>query len=150
VGVKQGFRSSEVAKLTGLTQRQIDYWDRTGLFVPTLAQAEGRGSARFYSFLDVVQLKVVKCLLDAGLSIKKLRKCLHFLRENLEEKNLNGHSLVSDGKDLFLLTDNPSFAVDLARQGQVAWLVNVELAAEEILNSYDTERIAHKRAVNSM
>lgn len=150
MGVKQGFRTSEVAKLTGLTQRQIDYWDRTGLFNPSLAHAEGRGSARFYSFLDVVQLKIVKRLLDAGLSTKRLRECLRFLRENLKEKNLNGYSLVSDGKGLFLLTDNPTFAVDLARQGQVAWLVNVELAAEEILNSCDTERIAHKRAVNSI
>jgi len=150
VGVKQGFRSSEVVKLTGLSQRQIDYWDRTGLFSPTLAQAEGRGSARFYSFLDVVQLKIVKRLLDAGLSTKKLRVCLHFLRENLMETNLNGHSLVSDGKGLFLLTDNPTFAVDLARQGQVAWLVNVELAAKEIINSNEVNKLTNKCVVNSI
>ena len=150
VGVKQGFRSLEVAKLTGLTQRQIDYWDRTGLFCPTLAQAEGRGSARFYSFLDVVQLKIVKRLLDAGLSTKRLRECLRFLKENLKETNLNGHSLVSDGKGLFLLTDNPTFAVDLTRQGQVAWLVNMELAAKEIINSYEVNKLTQKRIVNSI
>lgn len=50
MAVKKGFRTSEVAKLTGLTLRQLDHWDRTGLFRPSLAQAEGRGSARFYSF----------------------------------------------------------------------------------------------------
>ena len=149
MGVKQGFRSSKVAKLTGLTQRQIDYWDRTGLFNPSLAHAEGRGSARFYSFLDVVQLRVVKRLLDAGLSTKKLRECLCFLRENLKEKKLNGHSLVSDGKGLFLLTDNPTFAIDLARKGQVVWLVNVEMVTEEIKNSCDTEWITQKLTVNS-
>lgn len=150
MGIKQGFRSSEVANLTGLTQRQIDYWDRTGLFNPSLAQAEGRGSARFYSFLDVVQLKIVKSLLDAGLSTKKLRECLRFLSGNLKEKKLNGLSLVSDGKGLFLLTENPTFAIDLARQGQVAWLVNVELAAGEIINSCEKEQFSQKRVANSV
>ncbi|MEW5762597.1 MAG: MerR family transcriptional regulator [Bacillota bacterium] len=132
MGLKRGFRTSEVARLTGLTRRQLDHWDRTGLFKPSLAPAEGRGSARFYSFLDVVQLRVVKQLLDAGLSSRKLRACLEFLRNNLQEENLAGASLVARGGELFLLTDRPDFAVDLARSGQLVWLVDIGATAQEI------------------
>lgn len=139
MAVKQGFRTSEVAKLTGLTPRQLDHWDRTGLFRPSLAQAEGRGSARFYSFLDVVQLRVVKKLLDAGLSTKKLRKCLAFLRENLKRNSFNDLSLVTNGRDIFMVTENPSFVVDLLKNGQVVWAVDIEAVANEIIRSGKVE-----------
>jgi len=139
VAVKQGFRTSEVAKLTGLTLRQLDHWDRTGLFRPSLAHAEGRGSARFYSFLDVVQLRVVKKLLDAGLSTKKLRKCLTFLRENLKRDSFSDLSLVTNGRDIFMVTENPSFAFDLLKSGQVVWAVDIEVAANEIIRSDKVE-----------
>ena len=132
MAVKQGFRTSEVAKLTGLTPRQLDHWDRTGLFRPSLAQAEGRGSARFYSFLDVVQLRVVKKLLDAGLSTKKLRKCLTFLRENLKRGSFSDLSLVTNGRDIFMVTENPSFAFDLLKSGQVVWAVDIGAAVREV------------------
>lgn len=132
MAVKQGFRTSEVAKLTGLTRRQLDHWDRTSLFMPSLAPAEGRGSARFYSFLDVVELRVIKRLLDAGLSTKLLRGCLKFLRENLKEENLAGLSLVADGRGLYLLSDNYMLAVDLVKRGQVVWMAEVGNVAEEI------------------
>jgi len=134
--VKQGFRTSEVAKLTGLTKRQLDHWDRTGLFKPSLAPAEGRGSARFYSFLDVVQLRVVKQLLDAGLSARKLRTCMEFLRNNLKEENLAGASLVASGGKIFLLTDRPDFAVDLAKSGQLVWMVDIGATAQEMANKH--------------
>lgn len=132
MAIKQGFRTSEVVKLTGLTPRQLDHWDRTGLFRPSLAHAEGRGSARFYSFLDVVQLRVVKKLLDAGLSTKKLRKCLTFLRENLRRDSFSDLSLVTNGKDIFMVTENHLLALDLLKSGQVVWAVNVEVVAKEI------------------
>lgn len=136
MGVKQGFRTSEVARLTGLTKRQLDHWDRTGLFKPSLAPAEGRGSARFYSFLDVVQLRVVKQLLDAGLSARKLRACLEFLRKNLKEENLAGASLVASGGKAFLLTERSDFAVDLAKSGQLVWMVDIGATAQEIENEH--------------
>jgi len=127
VVVKRGFRTSEVVKLTGLTHRQLDHWDRTGLFKPSLAPARGRGSARFYSFLDVVQLRAAKRLLDAGLSARRLRKCLEFLRENLREENLAALSLVTDGRDVFMLTDDPQLIVHLLQEGQVVWAVKLEI-----------------------
>lgn len=134
----RGFRTSEAARLSGLTQRQLDHWDRTGLFKPALTPAKGRGKARFYSFLDVVQLRVVKKLLDAGLSVHKLRKSLRFLRNNLQEQNLAEFSLVTDGTNLFLLKDNiNNLAVDLTRQGQVVLMLNVGLVAQEVSDTFE-------------
>lgn len=141
--LKQGFRSSEVSVLTGLTQRQIDYWDRTGLFKPSLAQARGRGSARFYSYLDLVELKIVKRLLDAGLSTKLLKDCLLFLKNNLHEKALSRVSLISDGRGLFLLSDSPIFAIDLAKKGQVVWLIDIQQAADEVKKCCE-EKLTYK------
>lgn len=139
MAVKQGFRTSEVAKLTGLTPRQLDHWDRTGLFRPSLAHAEGRGSARFYSFLDVVHLRVVKKLLDSGLSTKKLRKCLTFLRENLKRDSFSDLSLVTNGRDIFVVTENPSFAFDMLKNGQVVWAVDIEVVANEVIKNGEAE-----------
>lgn len=127
----QGFRTAEVSKLTGLSLRQIDHWDRSGLFKPSLAPSGGRGSARFYSFLDVVELKAAKKLLDAGLSTARLRKCLQYLRENISVDNLASASLVTDGKTVFKLMENdPQIMVDLLKKGQVAWAVRLE--SEEV------------------
>lgn len=106
------------------------------MFKPSLAPAEGRGSARFYSFLDVVQLRVVKQLLDAGLSARKLRTCMEFLRNNLKEENLAGASLVASGGKIFLLTDRPDFAVDLAKSGQLVWMVDIGATAQEMANKH--------------
>lgn len=132
--VKKGFRTCEVSNLTGLTRRQLDHWDRTGLFRPSLAYAEGKGSARFYSYLDVVDLGVMKQLLDAGLSTRRLRSCLSFLKDHLKEDKLAGLSLLTDGKGLYLLTEDAGLVVDLARRGQVAWVTDVGIVAAEINN----------------
>ena len=69
----EGYRAPQVCNLVGITYRQLDYWARTGLITPSLQQATGSGSQRLYTFQDVVQLKVVKRLLDAGMSLKKIR-----------------------------------------------------------------------------
>ncbi|HUW66170.1 MAG TPA: MerR family transcriptional regulator [Spirochaetia bacterium] len=134
MSVKKGFRTSEVSNLTGLTRRQLDHWDRTGLFRPSLAYAEGKGSARFYSYLDVVELRVMKQLLDAGLSTKRLRSCLSFLKDHLKEDKLTGLSLLTDGKGLYLLTGDAGLVVDLARRGQVAWVTDVGIVVTEVDN----------------
>ena len=125
--VKHGFKTFEVAKLTGLTRRQLDHWDRTGLFKPSFARGEGRGSARFYSFLDIVQLRVAKRLLDAGLSVQRLRRCLEYLQKNLREDNISSVSLVTDGESVFMLTSDPRVVIDLLESGQAVWAVRVEM-----------------------
>jgi len=80
----QGYRAPQVCKLVGITYRQLDYWARTSLIKPSLQQANGSGSQRLYSFSDVVQLKVIKRLLDAGMSLKKIRSAVEILAEQLD------------------------------------------------------------------
>ncbi len=124
--ITKGFRTSEVAKLTNLTIRQLGHWDKTGLFKPSLASSEGRGSARFYSFLDIVQLRIAKRLLAAGLNVRRLRKCMDYLRNNLKDvDNIATLSLVTDGISVFSLTDNPMMVIDLLQNMQVAWAIKI-------------------------
>ena len=118
MGVSLGYRTSEVRKLTGLTQRQLDHWDRIGLFSPSLAQAEGRGSARYYSFSDVVQLKVAKELRDAGVSLQALRKIVSFLREANIERPLAEARLVVSGGDVLLAKGEKDLVSILEAPGQ--------------------------------
>lgn len=132
MSLRRGFRTSEVAKFVGLTLRQLGHWDSTGLFSPSLAQAEGKGSARLYSFLDIVQLKIAKRLLDAGISTNRLRKCLNYLKNNLKEESLASLSLVTDGKGIFMLTDDTHLIVDLLKKGQVVLALDLGNIQNEI------------------
>ena len=78
-----GYRAPQVCKFVGITYRQLDYWARTELLRPSLQEASGSGSQRMYSFTDLVQLKVIKRLLDAGMSLKKIRSAVEILRTQL-------------------------------------------------------------------
>ena len=81
----EGFRGSQVCKLVGITYRQLDYWARTGLLRPSIAEAEGSGTQRRYSYGDVLELKVIKRLLDAGLKLQQARQAVECLRGDLGE-----------------------------------------------------------------
>lgn len=122
--VKSIFGTAEAARLAGLTKRQLDHWDRTGLFKPCIP-AFGRGTVRQYSFTDIVQLRVARRLLDLGLSPRRLRLSLECLRENFPARNLTEFSLVTDGKDVYLSSDS-SFVVSLLTNGQLVWAVRLE------------------------
>lgn len=114
----QGFRAPQVCKVVGITYRQLDYWARTDLLVPSLQDAHGSGSQRLYSFQDVVQLRVVKRLLDAGMSLKKIRTAMDLLREQLQSDNpLTDVTLLSDGSTIFA-AHSADEVVDVFRKGQ--------------------------------
>ncbi|HET9258962.1 MAG TPA: MerR family transcriptional regulator [Acidimicrobiia bacterium] len=113
-----GYRAPQVCKLVGITYRQLDYWARTGLIVPSLAQAQGSGSQRMYSFSDVVQLKVIKNLLDAGMSLKKIRSAVEILRAELDsDQPLADVTLLSDGQTIYAAHSDQE-VVDVLRKGQ--------------------------------
>ncbi|MEE9581875.1 MAG: MerR family transcriptional regulator [Acidimicrobiia bacterium] len=120
VGVtdRQGFRAPQVCKIVGITYRQLDYWARTDLLVPSLQSAQGSGSHRRYSFQDIVQLRVVKRLLDAGMSLKKIRTAMDLLREQLQSDSpLTDVTLLSDGITIFA-AHSADEVVDVFRRGQ--------------------------------
>jgi DNA-binding transcriptional MerR regulator len=113
---REGFRGPQVCAVVGITYRQLDYWARTNLVRPSLHDAAGSGTQRLYSYRDLVELKVVKSLLDAGVSLQTARKAIDYLRDHLGE-NLASASLVLDGaKSVLAINDDQ--IVDLLRHGQ--------------------------------
>ena len=113
---REGFRGPQVCVVVGITYRQLDYWARTNLVRPSLHDAAGSGTQRLYSYRDLVELKVVKSLLDAGVSLQTARKAIDYLRDHLGE-NLASASLVLDGaKSVLAISDDQ--IVDLLRHGQ--------------------------------
>jgi DNA-binding transcriptional MerR regulator len=93
VDAVQEFSGPQVCALVGVTYRQLDYWARTGLLTPSVASASGSGSKRKYSYRDVVELKVIKQLLDADLSLQAARRAVDCLRMDLQV-DLAGTKLV--------------------------------------------------------
>jgi DNA-binding transcriptional MerR regulator len=111
-----GYRGPQVCKIVGITYRQLDYWARTDLIRPSLADAQGSGSQRRYSYRDLVALKVIKSLLDAGVSLQTARKAVDYLRGHLGD-DLATATLVIQGSQSVLARTDAEF-VDLVRQGQ--------------------------------
>jgi len=115
---EQGYRAPQVCTVVGITYRQLDYWARTGLLRPSLAEARGSGTQRLYSFGDVVQLRVVKRLLDAGMSLKKIRSAMDILRDQLNSNQpLTDVTLLSDGITIYA-AHSADEVVDVFRRGQ--------------------------------
>src|SRR5437868_14629950 len=79
-GAEPGFRGPQVCKIVGITYRQLDYWARTDLVLPSVMDANGSGTQRLYSYRDLVELKVIKQMLDAGISLQSARKAVESLR----------------------------------------------------------------------
>jgi DNA-binding transcriptional MerR regulator len=113
---EQGFRGPQVCSIVGITYRQLDYWARTDLVRPSVCDAAGSGTQRLYSYRDLVELKVVKRLLDAGISLQAARKAIEYLREQLGEDVASAH-LVLDGSRTVLVSTGDQI-VDLLRNGQ--------------------------------
>jgi DNA-binding transcriptional MerR regulator len=112
----EGFRGPQVCTIVGITYRQLDYWARTDLLRPSLADAKGSGSQRKYSYQDLVELKVIKQLLDAGISLKAARIAVEYLRSNLGEE-IGSARLVLSGERPLLVRDDGQL-IDLLRHGQ--------------------------------
>jgi DNA-binding transcriptional MerR regulator len=113
---ENGFRGPQVCKLVGISYRQLDYWARTDLMRPSLADAQGSGTQRRYSYRDLVALKVIKSLLDAGVSLQTARKAIEYLRSYMGEE-LASASLVLNGTNSVLAQSGEDL-VDLVRHGQ--------------------------------
>jgi DNA-binding transcriptional MerR regulator len=112
----QGFSGPQVCRLVGITYRQLDYWARTGLLVPSLVSATGSGSKRRYAYADVLELKVIKSLLDAEVSLQRARRAVECLREGLGQ-DLASASLVLTTTGSVLAYSNGEI-VDLLQGGQ--------------------------------
>ena len=116
VTAPEGYRGPQACALVGITYRQLDYWARTGLLRPSIADARGSGTQRRYAYTDVVELKVIKQLLDAGISLQRARRAVECLRAGLGA-DLASANLVLVGKDSVLARSDGE-VVDLLKGGQ--------------------------------
>ncbi len=138
-----GYRGPTACAAAGITYRQLDYWARTGFVSPSIRGAAGSGTARLYSFRDILVLKLVKRLLDTGVSLQNIRAAIDQLREQGVE-DLANMTLMSDGATVYECT-SPDEIVDLVQGGQGVFGIAVGRVAREVegtLASLPGERAA--------
>ncbi|GGM13186.1 MerR family transcriptional regulator [Nakamurella endophytica] len=143
-----GYRGTTACQAAGITYRQLDYWARTGLVVPTVRDASGSGTQRLYSFKDILVLKVVKRLLDTGVSLQNIRVAVDHLRVRGVE-SLAGVTLFSDGASVYECT-SPEEIVDLLQGGQGVFGIAVGGTMREVtgtLAEFPAERVEGDRVV---
>jgi DNA-binding transcriptional MerR regulator len=139
----EAFTSHQASRLTGCTPRQLRYWDQIRLVQPSVQGTGGRsGVPRLYSFRDLIALRVVRSLLDGGMSLQRVRRAFDYLRRNADlEDHLSEVKLITDGKSIFKVARRKGEVIDALRQGQMAFFV----AIDEIARSVDADVTAFRR-----
>ncbi|MBC7723902.1 MAG: MerR family transcriptional regulator [Burkholderiaceae bacterium] len=128
-----GYRGAVAARAAGISYRQLDYWARTELVEPTVRGAAGSGSQRLYGFRDILVLKLVKRLLDTGISLQQIRTAVNQLRES-GVSDLAQTTLMSDGASVYLCTTDDQ-VIDLVSRGQGVFGIAVGKVLREVENS---------------
>lgn len=128
-----GFSGTKAAKIVGITYRQLDYWARTDLLRPSLAEAEGSGSRRAYSYRDLLELRMIKTLLDAGIRLENVREVFAYLRQHVTTDISSAH-VVINGSTVTLCADDGELIDVLKRPGQ--GVLNV-LAVADVKDEVD-------------
>ncbi len=111
-----GYGGPQVCALVGITYRQLDYWARTGLLTPSLADASGSGSRRRYTYHDVLELKVIKRLLDSGVSLQSARRAVECLRQDLHADLASANLVLTESQSVLARSNDE--VVDLLAGGQ--------------------------------
>ena len=136
----QGFSGKKAAEIVGITYRQIDYWARTDLIRPSSCDAAGSGSRRIYSYRDLLELRVIKTLLDAGIKLESVRDVFKYLRNHVESEIAAAHIVIS-GQSVVLCQGDQ--LVDVLRNGQ--GVLNV-LPLAGVKDQVDSQIIALTRS----
>lgn len=110
-----GYRGPSACQIAGITYRQLDYWARTDLIRPSVTDAAGSGSRRSYSYRDLLELRIVKTLLDNGIKLESVRTVFRYLRDQLGEDIASAQLVIADGTAVLVREDE---LVDLLREGQ--------------------------------
>jgi DNA-binding transcriptional MerR regulator len=131
------FSGKRTAEIVGITYRQLDYWARTDLIRPSIADARGSGTQRRYSYRDLVELKVIKGLLDAGVSLQQARKAIEYLRDHLGEDIATASLVINGAGSVLVRTDGE--LVDLVRRGQGVLSIVALGGVKEALDAAITE-----------
>jgi len=131
---EDGFSSLQASRFTGCTGNQLRYWDKIGLVKPSVQTTGGRpGVRRMYSFRDLVALKVVRSLLDGGMSLQRVRRAFEYLRRSQGlDQHLSSLKLVTDGQSIFKICKNDGEILDALRDGQMSFFVAIDEIAGEV------------------
>ncbi|MDQ3954068.1 MAG: helix-turn-helix domain-containing protein [Actinomycetota bacterium] len=135
----EGFTADQASRFTGCTAHQLRYWDRIGLVRPTVQSTGGRpGVRRLYAFRDVIALRVIRSLLEGGMSLQRVRRAIEYLRKKAGlDEHLSEVKLVTDGQSIFKICRNDGELLDALKEGQMAFF----LAIDDIARTVD-HRIA--------
>lgn len=142
------FTTAQVKQITGLTIRQIDYWDRIRFIRPSIAKAKGRGSVRRYSIMDIVEMKTAKGLLEGGISLRKIKEAFQYLRKampHIRRPLLELRLVALPGKKFVLARDNPGYMELVDTPGQmVLFVAPVGQIAKEVEDQVEELKQAKK------
>ncbi|MEJ5254063.1 MAG: MerR family transcriptional regulator [Acidimicrobiales bacterium] len=111
-----GYSGAKAAEIVGITYRQLDYWARTDLVRPSIEDAKGSGTRRRYSYRDLLELKVIKTLLDAGIRLETVREIFTYLRDHLGEDVTRANLVIQGSRSVLIQTDGE--LIDLVKKGQ--------------------------------
>jgi|TARA_B110000444_G_scaffold128043_1_gene120519 DNA-binding transcriptional MerR regulator len=147
--MQQGYTGPEVCKITGITYRQLDHWTTSSLIKASIRNLKGSGFHRIYSFQDIIQIKLVNKLREAGVSLQKIRIALQNIESVLGQNiNLSDVSIFSDGKSIYVITDNDQM-IDLLKKGQAVFGISlgpVHVEAEAEIFSLYPDKVSTKKA----
>jgi DNA-binding transcriptional MerR regulator len=143
----KGFSGPTVCRLTGVTYRQLDYWARTDLVTPSITPAHGSGSKRSYSYTDVLEVKVIKSLLDSGVALARARQAVECLRDALGADLSSSSLVLSDNGSVLADYDG---LVDLLRGGQGVFnVVSMANMVAELSTMLDTVATTSEKVTRS-
>jgi DNA-binding transcriptional MerR regulator len=148
----EGFTAHQATRFTGCTPRQLRYWDQIGLVKPSVQSTGGRpGVPRLYSFRDLVGLKVVKSLLDGGMSLQRVRRSWDYLSRRADlAQHLSEVKLVTDGVSIFKVCRTNGEILDALRDGQLAFFVAIDEVARSVDDSVTQFREDRDRFVRAL
>ena len=123
--MQQGYTGPEVCKITGITYRQLDHWTTSSLINASIRNLKGSGFHRIYSFQDIIQIKLVNKLREAGVSLQTIRIALKNIQKVLgDDISISDVSVFSDGKSIYVISDNDQM-IDLLKKGQAVFGISL-------------------------
>ncbi|MEX0834413.1 MAG: MerR family transcriptional regulator [Actinomycetota bacterium] len=148
----EGFTAHQASKFTGCTARQLRYWDQIGLIEPSVQGTGGRpGVPRMYSFRDLVAMRVVKSLLDGGMSLQRVRRAWNFLNQRAGlGRHLSDVKLVTDGQSIFKVCRRDGEVLDALREGQMAFFVAIDELARGVQDNVAEFRQDRERFIRAL
>ncbi len=145
---KDAFTSKQACYLSGCTSHQLRYWDKVKLVSPSIQSSHGKpGVPKLYSFRDIVSLKVIKTLLDNGMSIQRVRRAWRYLSRNGDlQDQLSKTKLSSDGKTIYTVEENK--VLDALKHGQLAFFETIDFVAKEVEEDLSKFELDKERFLN--